>query len=577
MKSMIYRASKLKWRLLAVIFLSGLFAGCESLDDSIGSDPYSGGKEPLGIKLLAEAPSPASGYPGDMIEFKAKGLLEWCKPEAGEYQFKFYMGEVETPVHAATDSTLTVIVPENLSTGITYLVLQNQVFYGPTFNVLGNISIDNDYALNEDGVSGTIYDYLESKFTDNAHNYYFVGDFLQSKDNKTRYGITLVDDRGNVWSKNATHFNIDRGLQTSSFTDEPYLKSVSYFDDGQMLVSGSFSMFESSNKENTLLGNDLYVNNIAVLEKNCRPDTINYNFDETLNEKGQYAAIGVSAFNGGFKQPIVHSFVTSDQKVLVVGNLTQYCYNVYARWYKESTEEIVPVASVVRMLRTGELDDTYRNVKNGRYTGATGGSIADAYMDKNNGVVLVGSFTSFDGVQAPGIVRLDADGNVDQAFMQKVGTGPDGNITMIRYNEDLNKAMIVGAFSSFSGVARQNVAMLHDDGALDETFTPLLFEGGAPNFAALVDKEKVIVAGTFIRYDGVPRQGFLVLDMNGKATQRFNIPGPFLGQLQQVIETETTLGNYGLLLLGNFTRFNGERVRNVLMLEADFDDEVETE
>lgn len=566
----------------AIIYMalfSILLVGCESLDNSIGSDPYSGGKEPLGIKLLAEAPSPASGYPGDTIEFKAKGLLQWCNPETGEYQFKFYMGEVETPVYAATDSTLTVVVPENLSTGITYIVLQNQVFYGPTFTVLGNITIDSDYGMNKEGLLGTVYDYLENKNVGKLCNYYFVGDFMQTVD-KLRYGITLVDERGNTYKKNSTHFNIDRGVYSSTSTDDPYLKSISYFADGQILISGSFGMFETNNPSNPLLAKDrLYVNNMAVLEANCLPDTTRYYFDELLKDDGTYsAAIGVSAFNGGFQQPVVRSFVTneqnaSDQKVVAVGNLTQYCRNIYANRYKESVEEITPVASVARMFRTGELDEGYRSLAHGNnYTGAAGGSVADAYMDEENRVVLVGSFTSFDGVRAPGIVRLDADGNVDQSFMQNVGTGADGSITMIRYNRDKGKAMIVGAFSSYNGESRQNIAMLNADGTLDQTFVPRLFEGGAPNFASLLDKEKIVVSGTFNRYDGVPRQGFLLLDMDGAATQRFNVPGQFSGQLQQVVETETTLGSYGLLLLGNFYRFNGESVTNILMLEAELDE-----
>ncbi len=560
--------------LLLSFIAMGMLASCESLDDSIKEDPYGGGKEPLGIKLLTEVPVPASGYPGDTVVFKAEGLLAWCDPAAGEYQFKFYMGEVETPIETATDSTLTVVVPQSLSTGLTYLVLQNQVFYGPTFPVLGNITVDKDYALHANGTNDVIYDYLESKFADNAHNYYLVGgfSFIGAKRHSFK-GISFIDERGNVATANTSHFRLSSGLGYASIGESPYIQSISYFDDGQMLISGSFSEFESRNSQNKLgVGNFINVNNMAILEKTAFPDTVQYNFEETLNEKGAYVPVGMSAFNGGSRQPVIRSFVTKGQQVIAVGNLTEYCRNEYASFYENSREVSVAVASVMRMERTGELDLTYRNVTVG-YTGAAGGSITDAYMDGEDGVVLVGDFTSFDDVPASGIVRLDADGNVDRTFMQNIGTGVDGGITAIRFNKDLGKAMIVGGFTSFNGKDRQHIAMLNSDGTLDETFAPRLFEGGAPNFATLLNKKKVVVSGTFNRYDGVPRQGFLVLDMDGAATQRFNVPGVFGGQLQQVVEAETTFGSYGLLLIGEIYRFNGERANNILMLEANFDEE----
>ena len=59
--------------------------------------------------------------------------------------------------------------------------------------------------------------------------------------------------------------------------------------------------------------------------------------------------------------------------------------------------------------------------------------------------------------------------------------------------------------------------------------------------------------------------------MDGTAQQKFNVPGVFNGQLYQVQESQTTVGSYGLLLMGKFTRFNSKVVHNMLMLELDLD------
>src|SRR5690606_25584283 len=110
-----------------------------------------------------------------------------------------------------------------------------------------------------------------------------------------------------------------------------------------------------------------------------------------------------------------------------------------------------------------------------------------------------------------------------------------------------------------------------DDGTLDETFVPREIVGGRINFASILQSGKIVVSGTFQRYDGVARPGFLILDADGRSTQRFNVPGVFVGQLYQAVETLTTTGRNGLLVMGNFSRFNGQRMNNVVMVEVDFD------
>lgn len=35
----------------------------------------------------------------------------------------------------------------------------------------------------------------------------------------------------------------------------------------------------------------------------------------------------------------------------------------------------------------------------------------------------------------------------------------------------------------------------------------------------------LVVSGTFNKYDGITRNGFLILDMKGDAIQKFNVPG----------------------------------------------------
>ena len=559
----------------ALCLLAGL-SGCEELDHSISEDPYGGGKVQFELRLLSEDPVPAKGYPGDTVVFKADGLLDYCVPEKGEYAFKFYLGEQETKILAATDTTLTVRVPDECVSSNTYLVMENQVFYGPYFPIEGNISVDKSWKLSSDVVDGIVYGAISQY--GKPQNNYLVGGFSHLAQYE-HWCIGHVNSKGEVTRWSSSDFGTDYGVKTSVFEEDvpPYINSISALEDGRMLVSGMFSAFEVYNPKNGGLydlADRVYVNNIMVLRSNAHPDTTQqYIFEDAGTESnGTPIRYSFSKLNGGSLQPIVRSFVTSAQKIVAVGNLTQYVCNEYASSYVDSKQRISSVASAFRMDDCGVLDSTYRLVdRTGRYSGAGGGNITDACMDKDDGVVLVGSFTSFDGVPAPGMVRLDADGNVDHAFLENLGTGPDGNVTMVRYNKALNKMMVVGGFEHVNGQPRQQMAMLNPDGTLDGTFVPREIGGGAVNFAQLIDKEKVIVSGTFSTYGGVPRLGFLILEMDGTAQQKFNVPGTFNGQLYHVAETETTLGSYGLLLMGSFDRFNGQKANNVLMLEVNLE------
>ncbi|MCD8317950.1 MAG: delta-60 repeat domain-containing protein [Paraprevotella sp.] len=354
---------------------------------------------------------------------------------------------------------------------------------------------------------------------------------------------------------------------TSDIQSSSYISSISAFNDGRMLISGSFSAYYSNNTNGVLAKDRVYGDNIMILTSDAQADTIGRMFWEKGN-----AYTGLSKLNGGATSEITRSFVTSDQKIIVVSNATQYVCNEYAEAFEDNDQRKVDVASVFRMDDTGALDSLYRPVMSGsRYSGIGDGKIEDACMDEKDGIIIVGSFTSFDGVKVPGIVRLDKDGNVDMDFMNHLGEGPNGDVSLVRYNKTLGKMMIVGGFTSFNGQERKSVVILNADGTLDEVFGLKEMTGGAPNFAQLIDREKVIVSGTFTTYDGVPRNGFLILDMDGTAQQKFNVPGVFSGQLYQVQESETTVGSYGLMLMGKINRFNSKSVHNILMLELVLD------
>ena len=218
------------------------------------------------------------------------------------------------------------------------------------------------------------------------------------------------------------------------------------------------------------------------------------------------------------------------------------------------------------MNMAGELDTEYRVGKS-----KPEGEIKDAVMDKDGNIIIAGNLSAFDGEQVFNLLKVNtASGELDQTFKSNIGSGVNGAISMIRYNTTLDKFVIVGEFTEVSGEPCPGIAVINGDGTLDRTFIPREIEGGKISFASLLDLNKIVIAGTFSKYDGVMRPGFLILEADGEAMQGFNVPGQFSGQIYQAVETYATTGFKGLLLLGDIYRFNGETARNAVMIELDF-------
>lgn len=552
------------------------YTGCNSDEDIVKDDPYGGGKEPYGIKLLTDLPIPDKAYPGDEVIYKAKGLSKWLD-DNGKAEFDFFISNEKTEIVAVSDSTIKVKVPESLSSGIAHILLNEQIFYGPKLTVLGNVSVDKGYVLSRP-ISGSIFDYLEHYDAKTKGHYHWVGDFFVYNEWKTSWinNMAWVDNKGTItMSWNNNYYNIDskQGIRSdmnnpnSDESGQVYAKSISYFNNDKtgdapnVLISGKFTLYYPVEHYQSIS-----VNNIMKVEHNMANI---YDEKKMLSSRtGKMETVKITRFNGGTKEAPVATFITADDNVIAVGNITQYSTIDIERSYSDDLFYVsTPVRTVLRMNNIGELDQNYRKGKTG-----VEGTIQDAYMDEDEGVVVVGDFGSFDGVTAHNIVRLNKNGEIDTQYLQNLGTGANGMIKKVRYNKNKKKAMIVGAFTEFNGKKCQGAIMLNNDGTIDPVFHLREMEGGIPNFACLLDNHDIVVmSGTFKKYDGVFRQGFLMLNMDGDAMQKFNVPGIFLGELNHVIETKTSTNDNGLLLLGNFFRFNGEPASNAIKIEVDFD------
>ncbi|HYP49358.1 MAG TPA: delta-60 repeat domain-containing protein, partial [Pyrinomonadaceae bacterium] len=180
-------------------------------------------------------------------------------------------------------------------------------------------------------------------------------------------------------------------------------------------------------------------------------------------------------------------------------------------------------------LRDGLLDNAFAPLVSLDANGAIG----RVRMQSDGKILVSGNFTVTGGQLKYGIVRLNADGSVDNTFNTTfdLGTGagdfailPDGKI------------IIVGSFTRVNGIAVNRIARLNPDGSLDGSFN---VGTGANDFVSTLSLQadgKIIVAGDFTAVNGTGRTKIARLNSNGSLDTTFNtnVLAFFVNPIRQV-------------------------------------------
>lgn len=585
-----------------------IWCGCNAdEEDSIKEDPYTGGREPFKLKLLMETPKPETAGPGEEVIFQASGLAPYVHGD--QYVFQFYISDQLCEIKTATDSTLTIVVPQEVSSGKTFLVMEDQIFTGPYFSISGSVSVDEAFEYYKTGAKIGAFNACIPwcNNTELTSEFYLLGSMW--KPDKTGYGgIVMVNHQTGVVSNgNSDKYYLWWGIETGGYIDEDgnslyrKLRGMEYMKSKgtspKAVLYGLFDHYEE-NKIGYPFGNILLVSN------NMSFETQRVNFIQN-DGSGKTSSQNVPKFNGGTTvgEEVIRAFSNVDgTKVIAVGNFYYHRSVDFANtYYSTKNKTLLPeyifteARSVMRMDETGALDKNYRrdpaNMDEKSLSGVEdGGQIKDACMFKDGTIVIAGNLTRFDGQKVCNILKLKEDGTLDDEFLSRVGAGTNGVINKITYTsykaDDGNlveRMMIVGNFTTFNDQPVEGgVLMLKPDGTPDEIFKLREMAGGSVNFAKIVDlsapnaekrKPHVIISGTFNRYDGITRQGFLILDMTGKAIQNLNVPGRFSGELNDAQYSLTSDNANGLLLVGDFSYFDGRKMNGIVMLKIKLKDE----
>jgi len=413
-------------------------------------------------------------------------------------------------IDGTLDSTFSIGSGANAAINSISIQFDDKIIIGGSFNFFSNVLKPYINRLNSDGSVDLNFNQSTGVFS--SVNSVDVQDdgkvILAGKIEKYNGILTENVIRVNAdGSLDPTFYSpsLSGGINSGGF-----IKSTSTQPDGKIIICGNFTSYQGIQCSNNIArlnsngtldtsfsqtpgfisnGTDNYVNisRTQADDKIIIGGDFNYYYDIPVNRLARLnvdSSLDVSFNNGGtgFNGSVYSLSIQSDGKLIVGGGFTSY--NGTSSNY------------IVRLNTDGTKDNTFNIGTGGSF------SILTSAIQSDGKILLGGDFTGFNGSFKNRIVRLNEDGSIDTSF--SIGSGANGTISSIKIQLD-GKIIIVGSFTSYNGVNARRVARLNIDGSLDTTFTTGL---GANNFIYAVDIQpdsKIIVGGLFTSYNGVGR------------------------------------------------------------------------
>ncbi|WP_118976852.1 T9SS type A sorting domain-containing protein [Taibaiella koreensis] len=359
---------------------------------------------------------------------------------------------------------------------------------------------------------------------------YCAGNFLYTAHGDNAYGLIRLDSAGVA----DTTLNIRTGFQYD-VTATGIVKTLMLQGDSMVLAAGRFKKLH---QENRLMA-------IARLRTNGSTDTT--------------AFIRQAAFS----EEVLAMATQQDQKVVAVG--PSYFYNNYAS------------PRIVRLNTDGKRDTSF-------HVGAGFNSKASCIAIQSDGKIIVGGgFTAYHDTTRSALVRLNPDGNLDNSF--NIGSGFYANSFDDFHSEIYALALLPngqilvgGDFKAYNGTPVRSMVRLNADGSMDNSF----FNGFDINNAiittiAVQNDGKILAGGSFMTYNGQQAEGIIRLNADGTADPAFNQSGVAFqyytppgtnityGSSVSVIKVQT---DGKILVGGSFLAYNNSLVNDLVRLNA---------
>jgi uncharacterized delta-60 repeat protein len=436
-----------------------------------------------------------------------------------------------------------------------------------------NGSVRNQFArINENGT-------VDATFNSGSGFNSGVAAMVQQSDGKIVIGGGFTSYKGVTCNKIVrlnTDGSIDATFNTGTgFTVPGFASCIVYSlalqSDGKIVVGGEFTHFNGTSRNriarlnadgsldatfNPGTGAVARVNSVALQSTGkivIGGDFTVYNgtirnYVARLNTDGSLDATFNADPTTGANNIVYKLVLQNDDKIVIGGHFTGYNGATRNR--------------VARLNADGTLDASFNPG-----TGASS-TVLSLAVQSDNKVVIGGHFTSYNGATRSRIARINTDGSIDGTF--DPGTGANDYITNIFINSD-GRILIGGEFKSYNNSMSYRIARVNADGSLDATFnsskggvnTSYASTPGVVSSMLVQSDNKILIGGFFDSYNGVGRNYFARLNVDGTLDATFNTgtgPNHSVKAMVQQNDGKTIIGGgfyaYNDIMRSNLARVN---------------------
>jgi len=217
----------------------------------------------------------------------------------------------------------------------------------------------------------------------------------------------------------------------------------------------------------------------------------------------------------------------------------------------------IPVSYLTRLNQDGSIDESFDT--------GTGfnGKIYSSYLQEDGKIILGGNFTTYNGINAGRIIRLNPDGSYDSSFNTSTGA-TTGIVHDIALQSD-GKIIIVGSFTKYNSTTVNRVARLLPNGALDTSF--ITNSGSSVNITQvkILPNEKIILAGNFTLFNSTEANKIIRLNRDGSYDASFNTGTGFDSNVNAI----ALQADGKIVLGGDFTTYNSNTANRIIRLNED--------
>lgn len=228
----------------------------------------------------------------------------------------------------------------------------------------------------------------------------------------------------------------------------------------------------------------------------------------------------------------------------------------------------VPANRIIRLNSDGSRDTSF-DMEDGFTTGSSINYIVNSIVLQNDGKIIVGgSFTSYQGASANRIIRLNNDGSRDTSFQINGGLIGDLYDIMIQPDE---KIVAAGQFTQYQGVPVRRVVRINPDGSRDTSFdVGNGFPSGILYALAIQSGGKIVIGGDFSTFQDNPAHKIVRLNSDGSRDTSF-VTGEWEIDNNNILSISSLYAQADgkILVGGSFTSYNGVPVSRLIRLNND--------